>query len=113
LATLLIVLEIGPTHLLWGSLGLVFSVGNLAYALLQRDYDMHLAGRVNTALNLWVFIGAFSIQWGVGVAVDGLQALGHSARDAFRISFAVLLALQAASWLWYLPERRAAPSRQG
>ena len=112
-ATLLIVIEVGPTQWLWGSLGLVFSVGNLAYALLQRDYDMQLAGRVNTALNLWVFIGAFSIQWGVGVAVDALQAAGHSPRDAFRIAFATLLALQTASWVWYLAGGRQAPSRQG
>jgi hypothetical protein len=35
LATLLIVLGIGPSEPLWLALGLVFSVGNLAYALLQ------------------------------------------------------------------------------
>jgi hypothetical protein len=29
-----------------------------------------LAGRVNTALNLTVFVGAFGMQWGFGAAVD-------------------------------------------
>jgi MFS family permease len=102
LATLLIVLGIGPSEPLWFIFGLVFSVGNLAYALLQGHYSAALAGRVNTALNLMVFVGAFLIQWGFGGAVDALQASGHSMRDAYQITFGGLLALQVASWLWFL-----------
>jgi hypothetical protein len=73
LATLLIVFGIGPSEPLWLALGLVFSVGNLAYALLQGDFDAALAGRVNTALNLMVFVGAFCIQWGFGALVDACR----------------------------------------
>jgi sugar phosphate permease len=102
LATLFIVLGIGPSEPLWFALGLVFSVGNLAYALLQKNFAGSLAGRVNTALNLMVFIGAFSIQWGFGAAVDALQAGGMAPREAYQASFAVVLAAQFASWLWYL-----------
>jgi hypothetical protein len=101
-ATLLIVLGIGPSELLWLSLGLVFSVGNLAYALLQANYGPELAGRVNTALNLMVFVGAFAIQWGFGAAVDALRAAGHAPPTAYQIAFGGLLALQFASWLWFL-----------
>ena len=100
-ATLLIVLGIGPTSILWWVLGFVFSIGNLAYALLQRHFPSALAGRVNTALNLLVFLGAFSIQWGFGALVDALQGGGMALRSAFQATFAVLLALQLASWLWY------------
>lgn len=106
LATLLIVLGVGPSEPLWLALGLVFSVGNLAYALLQANYGPELAGRVNTALNLMVFIGAFGIQWGFGAAVDALRAAGQTPREAFQITFGGLLALQLASWLWYLADRR-------
>ena len=102
LATLLIVLGIGPSEPLWFALGLVFSVGNLAYALLQKNFAGNLAGRVNTALNLMVFVGAFSIQWGFGATVDVLQTSGMNARDAYQTTFAVLLAAQIAGWLWYL-----------
>ena len=105
LATLLIVLGIGPSEPLWLVLGLVFSVGNLAYALLQSHYAGALAGRVNTALNLMVFIGAFCIQWGFGATVDALQAAGHAPRAAYQLTFGGLLALQVMSWLWFL--RRA------
>jgi len=102
LATLLIVVGVGPSELLWMSLGLVFSVGNLAYALLQANFGPELAGRVNTALNLSVFVGAFVIQWGFGAAVDALTLAGHTPAAAYQISFATLLAFQAASWLWYV-----------
>jgi len=110
LATLLIVLGIGPTYVLWWILGFVFSIGNLAYALLQRHFPLALAGRANTALNLLVFLGAFSIQWGFGALVEFLQRGGVPLRSAFQTTFATLLAMQVASWLWYSrPGARALP----
>ncbi len=109
-ATLLIVLGIGPTPVLWWILGVAFSTSNLAYALLQRHFPVALAGRVNTALNLMVFLGAFSIQWGFGALVDALQAGGLPLRSAFQASFAILLVLQVAGWGWYA---RPGPGRMG
>ena len=106
LATLLIVLGIGPTEPMWFVLGLVFSVGNLSYALLQKTFEPQLAGRVNTALNLMVFAGAFGIQWSFGAVVDGFQARGMNVHDAYQASFALLLALQFIAWLWYLAGSR-------
>ena len=105
-ATLLIVLGTAPGEPLWFIFGMVFSVGNLAYALLQGHYSPALAGRVNTALNLMAFVGAFAIQWGFGAAVDALQAAGHAPRAAYQITFAALLAVQAASYLWFLSGAR-------
>ncbi|MFH1869528.1 MAG: MFS transporter [Pseudomonadota bacterium] len=105
LATLLIVLGVAPGEPLWFIFGLVFSVGNLAYALLQAHFSPALAGRVNTALNLMVFVGAFAIQWGFGAMVDLLQAAGHTTRAAYQMSFGGLLAVQVASWLWFLRGR--------
>ncbi|MEW6165896.1 MAG: MFS transporter [Pseudomonadota bacterium] len=106
LAILGIVLDLAPSWLLWPALGLVFSVGNLAYALLTAEFPLALAGRANTALNLWAFAGAFGIQWLFGVAVDAFQSAGWSAPAAFRASLAGLLVLQAAGWGWYVSESR-------
>lgn len=106
LATLGIVLGIGPGWLLWPALGLVFSVGNLAYALLAQQFPVTLAGRANTALNLGAFVGAFGIQWLFGVAVDAGQAAGLAAPDAFRASLAGLLVMQTAGWGWYILGKR-------
>lgn len=98
----LIVLGAGTSHLLWFGLGLVFSVGNLAYALLAEHFPRELSGRVTTALNLASFVGAFGLQWGVGVAVDLLGARGMATADAYRWAFGALTAAQAAAWLWFL-----------
>ena len=49
-----------------------------------------------------VFVGAFCIQWGFGAMVDVLQAAGHATRAAYQLTFGGLLALQVASWLWFL-----------
>jgi hypothetical protein len=98
---LLIVLDAAPTPLLWFALGMVFSVSNLAYALLSGHFPAQLSGRANTALNLAAFVGAFSIQWGFGVMIDTLQAHGMVPRQVYRSAFAALLLLQAISYLWF------------
>ena len=103
IGTLLLVrLGIGPTHVLWFVLGLVFSVSNLAYALLAGYFPRELSGRVNTALNLGAFIGAFGVQWGIGALVDGLVASGMATADAYRWAFGALIGLQAAAYGWFL-----------
>jgi MFS family permease len=100
---------IGSTHALWFLVGIVFAVGNLAYAELTSRFDPKLAGRVNAALNLATFVGAFSIQWGYGVLLDTLRAAGWTAASSHRAAFVTLLALQSASFGWFLwSGRRAA-----
>jgi predicted MFS family arabinose efflux permease len=101
LAVLGIVLDAAPGWLLWPALGLLYSVSNLAYALISAEFPLTLTGRVNTALNLGAFAGAFVIQWLFGVAVDGIQALGYAEPLAYRASLAGLLCLQTAAWLWF------------
>ncbi|TRZ64482.1 MAG: MFS transporter [Rhodocyclaceae bacterium] len=102
LITLLIVVDGAPPQLLWFGMGLVFSVGNLSYALLSAHFPPHLAGRANTTLNLLAFAGAFGIQWGFGAAVDAWVAGGMEQRDAYQHTYAWLLGLQAASYAWYV-----------
>jgi len=101
LVGILILKDAAPSTVLWSATGLLFSVGNLSYAILARQFPQHLDGRVNTALNLMTFIGAFAVQWGFGSAVDLLAAFGLTQKDAFRGAFALLLMLQAASFAWF------------
>ncbi len=97
-----IALDLLPTLLSWCLIGLVFAVGNLAYALLQNNFAPQLSGRANTALNLCAFAGAFGLQWGFGALVDLLGASGLAPRAAFQWTFGALVVLQAASYAWYL-----------
>ncbi len=102
----LIVLDAAPTQLLWFAFGFIFSITNLAYALLSSRYPMHLAGRSNTALNLAAFAGAFSLQWAFGIAVDAFTGAGLDEREAYRWSFGIVVALQAAAFAWFVAGRR-------
>lgn len=97
--------DAGSSEVLWFVLGVVFAVGNIAYAELTGLFGPALAGRVNAALNLAAFVGAFAVQWGYGVLLDGLQAAGWAVPAAHRAAFAALLALQVAGFAWFLVSR--------
>lgn len=102
--------NLGNSQVLWFALGLVFSVGNLAYAEITGRFAPSLAGRVNAALNLGTFVGAFAIQWGYGVLLDRLVGAGWALADSHRAVFLALLVLQAAGWAWFLWSRPRAPA---
>jgi predicted MFS family arabinose efflux permease len=96
---------------LWALLALAYPLCNIAFAIVSRSLPLALSGRANTALNLAGFVGAFGLQWGMGILVDALRAVGWSASDAYRATFALLLALQVAAVGWMLfggASRRAA-----
>ena len=95
---LAIVLNLARPQWLWPLLGLSFSLGNIAYSQLTASFPVTLSGRVNTALNLLVFIGAFGLQWGIGAAVDAFTSGGLARSDAFRATFSALLVLQVLSF---------------
>ena len=102
LAKLFIVLSIGSPYILWPILGLTFSLSNLAYSQLAARFPLKISGRVNTAFNLLIFAGAFSLQWGIGALIDTLSSGNLTRAEAFRTAFAGLLAAQACSFVWFL-----------
>ncbi|HWS13006.1 MAG TPA: hypothetical protein VN279_09425, partial [Rhodocyclaceae bacterium] len=103
---LLILVDAAPAPLLWSLLGFSVCVGNLSYPLVTAAFPAERSGRANTALNLMVFVGAFGVQWGFGAVVDLSATHGADPVRSFRIAFAILLALQAASYAWFMLEGR-------
>jgi len=93
-------------NLLWPLLGFCFSLSNISYSLVAQAFPTALSGRANTALNLLVFAGAFSLQWGIGVLVDALQAAGWAGDAAFRAAFCTLLGAQLVALGWLLLSSR-------
>lgn len=89
-------------HLLWPLLGAGFSLSTIAYSLVAKAFPVSWSGRANTALNLMLFAGAFSLQWGIGIFVDALQTAHWSIETAYRCAFAVLLAGQVLALGWLL-----------
>jgi MFS family permease len=92
----------GGPYLQWGLFGFLGCGTILGYAALTQSFPAALAGRVNATLNLFVFGIAFVFQAGIGaiLAALGNGAAGHGA------AFALLVALQIASWLWFMLARQ-------
>lgn len=115
LAHIAIVMDLIGPQWTWPALGFAFSLSNIAYPLLTAAFPVELAGRVNTALNLLAFLGAFLMQWGIGAMIDLLVASGLATGHAFRATLASLLVLQVLAYVWFLlpTKTEARPSGVG
>ena len=75
----------------------------LSYSLFSRRYPTAMAGRVNSALNVSVFIGMFSGQWAVGLVLNlwPQTAFGY-APEAYTWALGGLWLTQflGLAWLW-------------
>jgi len=91
-----------PAWLCWTMFGFFGTGSILYYAALSQHFPKQIAGRVNTAMNLLVFVGAFVLQWGIGVVIDHWSAGDGFAVAGYRVAFIVLVALQSSALLWYL-----------
>lgn len=104
-AQLLLVVPIAQAVALrWMLFGFLGTSGVVTYAALSQRFAAHLAGRVNTALNLLVFVAAFATQWGIGAIIQCWPAPpgGGYAPDGYAPAFGLLLVLQLLAALWYL-----------
>ncbi|HEY1059620.1 MAG TPA: MFS transporter [Limnobacter sp.] len=98
----------GQSHLLgWLLHGFTVATGIMTYTTCNKPFPRQLTGRSSTALNLLIFAGAFSVQWGIGLGIDFFQYLGLEKVSAIRVSLGVLCGLQVISWVWFVrPGRR-------
>jgi predicted MFS family arabinose efflux permease len=87
----------------------------LAYSVFTRRYPREMVGRVNTALNVFVFAGMFSGQWGVGLLLNlwPQTPVGY-APAAYPWALGMLWLSQFAGLAWLWSGRRllaSAPAR--
>ena len=99
----------------WAMLNLFSTSAALSYSILSRSFPKALSGRVNTAVNLLIFVAAFSAQWGIGAIMDLWPASGgHYPAVAYRAAFGVVAVLQVVAFLVLLPARIAStPAERG
>jgi predicted MFS family arabinose efflux permease len=75
----------------------------LGYSILSRRYPKAMAGRANTAINVFAFVGTFAGQWGIGLVLDlwPPSAQGY-APEAYPWALGMTWAVQLAglAWLW-------------
>lgn len=97
------------SSLIWVPIGFLGSTGIITYAALSQTFPKGLAGRVITALNLLVFVGAFVIQWGMGGIINRWQTeAGGYEETGYQVAFGLMLALQFLALVWYLTTKRFA-----
>jgi MFS family permease len=97
-----IVLDLPGSYFWWTAYGLGAVVNVLGFAVLNEGFPKELAGRASTGLNLLMFGGSFAAQWGIGVIVDAARAgLAVDTGAALRLAFATMLALDAATVVWF------------
>lgn len=104
-----ILFGIGPVFLLWFLLGVMSAVNSQAYLATSAHFPKEAFGRVSTAINLMAFLGAFLVQWGLGVALDVLQGGGWSVPASLQAAFAGLIVLQMLSFLPLVMGRAGRP----
>lgn len=104
LALLLLIAMLGEAAQagLWMLWCVATSLVTLAQPALAQSFPAQMAGRVLSAYNLAIFIGIFLLQWGMGAAIDGLQAAGVDAARAYRLTIAALAGLALLSYLWFV-----------
>ena len=91
----------------WFAYGMTLGAAMLAYPALTRAFPAAIAGRVVTAYNLLMFIGAFALQFGIGAVIQALLDTGISKVAAYQGAFGSLLAIQVLALIWFAVLSRA------
>ena len=102
---LMLLLPFGWAWILWIAFAVVVTVTTLAQTHVSLSFPPKQVGRANSAFNLTLFIGAFSIQWGIGLVMDLFIAQGWSASASLRMACGAYLALQVAALLAFVVNR--------
>jgi predicted MFS family arabinose efflux permease len=89
----------------WAAWCVCASVVSLSQPALGHAFPAALAGRALSAFNLMIFAGVFSLQWGIGLAIDALRALGLGPLPAFQWAFGAWGLACALSFGWLLGAR--------
>lgn len=75
---------------------------SLAQPRVGQAFGPHQAGRALSAYNLVIFAGVFAMQWGIGLAIDALQALQIDRATAHRGAMALYAAACVVAYLDHL-----------
>ena len=83
-----------------------FAVSSVYLSLTQpavgMAFSLSNAGKALTSFNLLLFIGAFALQWIIGVIIDLTMNLGYSEISGFRFAMMFFLLTSFFSYLFFL-----------
>ena len=92
------------TKPLWILFGFFGTTGIITYAILSQSFPGNLAGRVNTGLNVMLFVTAFGGQWGIGEVINlwPTSPEGNYSPAGYKAGFGLMLLLQVLSLVWFI-----------
>jgi len=86
----------------WALFCVASTVISLSQPAVGMAFKPALAGRALSAFNLVIFVGVFTVQWGIGLLVDAFEALGLAQIASFQAAFSVFLACCVAAYIYFL-----------
>lgn len=102
LQSVMLLLPFSWAWLLWLPFALLVTVSSLAQTHVSLSFPSAQAGRVNSAYNLVLFIGAFGVQWGLGLLIDLFAYLGWGTSSAIRMAWLAYLLVQMCVLLQFM-----------
>jgi MFS family permease len=104
LCVLILIIYLGPKagFIHWA----LFIVSSIFLSLTQpavgMAFSLSNAGKALTSFNLLIFIGAFFIQWIIGLIIDAGIAFNLSEIDSFKLAMTFVLITSLLSYLFFL-----------
>jgi predicted MFS family arabinose efflux permease len=102
---LVLLIGLAPWHgawVLWPLLSLSMVPISLMQTHVSLQFPREVAGRVVSLYNMFIFAGAFGVQWAVGFGIDTITGLGAPRNQAFAWMLIGLAVLQCVSLLSFL-----------
>lgn len=99
----------GAAAVAWAAWCVSSTFVSLSQPAVGQAFPPALAGRALSAFNLVIFGGVFTLQWGLGLLIDALEAAGLDEASAFRVAFAGFWVCCFASYLWFFRSTRLVP----
>ena len=96
----------GATAWHWALWCVLSSCVTLSQPAVGQAFPSAWAGRALSAYNLVIFGGVFCLQWGIGLAIDGLSALGWTRTASFRGAIGLYALCCVLAHAWFLLRQR-------
>lgn len=97
-----------PPVLAWALYTFLSTASVMSYSILSQGFPAELAGRVVTAVNLLMFVVAFTLQSAIGALIGTYPAAasGGYAAEGHRMALLCVVVMQMAALAWQLWPRR-------
>jgi predicted MFS family arabinose efflux permease len=97
-----------PIWLVWVTYFVSSAFVSLAQPAVGMAFPQAMAGRALTAYNLVIFMGVFSMQWGIGLAIDMFLWWGFGVTHAFQAAFGLFWLLCLGSFIHFYATKSSA-----